>query len=73
VATGTLKKNIMIEEGNGKGRVGPAGIVYAPRREYENKKNPHRKFYMRRAFFSAPAIIEDEFQNAFQIVLNKIK
>ena len=43
--TGTLKKSIGAEPGNiststTKARVGPRGIVYAVRREYENRKNP---------------------------------
>lgn len=76
--TGTLKKSISIEPKNvAKGqeslRVGPSGVVYAVRREYENKKNPDRKFYMKRAAAVTPAIVEEEFGKAVEIVVASIK
>ena len=76
--TGTLKKGIGAEPGNistntKKTRVGPRGIVYAVRREFENKKNPSRKFYMKRTSEKAPQIVKEEFEKAVKIVEKYIK
>ena len=85
VDTGKLKQGILIEgkyEGNdpnsvrlwqNKARVGPAQIPYAVRREFENYKNPQRKFYMKRTHDVAGPIVQKEFDNAFQIVSKKIQ
>jgi len=45
--------------------------VYAQRREYENFKNPDRKFYMKRTYQSIPKTIEKNFDDAVKIVLKK--
>jgi len=76
--TGTLKKGIGAEPGNiststTSTRVGPRGIVYAVRREFENKKNPTKKFYMKRTSEKAPAVVKEEFGKAVQIVERSIK
>lgn len=82
--TGTLKKGILIEwkyEWNNpnsirlwqkKARVWPAQIPYAVRREFENNKNPQRKFYMKRTHDVAGPIVEKAFNEAFKIVSNRI-
>jgi len=51
--TGKLKQSIGVEPQNISTstktvRVGPRRTVYAVRREFENYKNPHKKYYMRR-------------------------
>jgi len=45
--------------------------VYAKRREFENKKNPHKKFYMKRTYDTAPQVIEREFKKALEIIFKK--
>lgn len=47
-------------------------MVYAIIREFVNKKNPHRRFYMKRAFEKADIIAKKEFENAVKIVLKSI-
>lgn len=71
--TGKLKQGIAIEKQRDKARVWPRQIPYAVRREFENYKNPHRKFYMKRTHDVAWPIVEKEFNNAFQIVSKKIQ
>ena len=51
--------------------VWPRKIKYARRREYENFKNPDRKFYMKKTFQALPNTIEENFNNAVKIVLKK--
>jgi len=70
--TGKLKQSIAIEKSAYKARVGPRKLVYAVRREFENNKNPHRKFYMKRAYQDTPKIVQEEFQKAYNIVIKKI-
>jgi hypothetical protein len=36
-------------------------VDYAVKREYENKKNPHTKFYMRRTAEVGEEIVKEEF------------
>jgi hypothetical protein len=75
--TGTLKKSIGAEPGSitqntKQARVGPRKVVYALRREYENKKNPNKKFYMERTAKVAEKIVQEEFQHAAEIVVRSI-
>lgn len=75
--TGTLKKSIgaepnAITTNTKQTRVGPRKVVYAVRREYENKKNPHKKFYMKRTADVAEKIVKQEFQHAVEIVARSI-
>lgn len=75
--TGTLKKGIgaepnAITTNTKQTRVGPRKIEYAVRREYENKKNPHKKFYMKRTADVAGKIVKEEFQKAVEIVARSI-
>lgn len=71
--TGKLKQGIAIDPGVvAKGvdfvRVGPRSIPYAEKREYENYKNPGRKFYMKRTHEVANGIAQKNFQMAYNIV-----
>lgn len=75
--TGTLKKSIGVEPGNitrqsTETRIGPRKVVYAVRREFENKKNPDRKFYMKRAYQKAEEIVKEEFEKAVGIVIKSL-
>lgn len=75
--TGTLKKSIgaepkSITRNTRQARVGPRKVVYAVRREYENKKNPHKKFYMERTAKVAEKIVQEEFQHAAEIVVRSL-
>lgn len=75
--TGKLKQGIGVEPGNittatRQVRVGPRRIVYAVRREFENYKNPGRKYYMRRTHAVGAEIVEREFSGAVDIVLRSI-
>ncbi len=75
--TGTLKKSIGAQPGaitrnTKQARVGPRKVVYAVRREYENKKNPHKKFYMERTAKVAEKIVQEEFQHAAEIVASNV-
>jgi hypothetical protein len=75
--TGTLKKSIAVEPGNistrsTETRIGPRKVVYAIRREFENRKNPDRKFYMKRAYMKAEEIVKEEFENAVAIVIKRL-
>lgn len=72
VATWDLKEGIGIEVWKWKWRVWPRKIVYAVRREFENYKNPDRKFYMKRAYEDSPKIVQEEFDRAYNIVIKKI-
>jgi hypothetical protein len=45
--------------------------VYAQRREYENFKNPDRKFYMKKTFQALPNTVEKNFDDAVKIVLKR--
>lgn len=75
--TGTLKKSIGVEpatitKSTTQARVGPRKVVYAVRREFENKKNPSRKFYMKRTSEVAEKIVQDKFNEAVEIVKKSI-
>lgn len=75
--TGTMKKGIGADPSNittntKETRVGPRGIVYAVRREFENKKNPSRKFYMKRTYEGAEKIVKEEFNKAVKIVTSNL-
>lgn len=57
VLTGALINSIRVtDDHNGTiyilagGSVGGKSVPYAKRREYENKKNPDKRFYMKKAF-----------------------
>ncbi len=72
--TGTLKKGIGADPTNigtntKQTRVGPRRVVYAVRREFENKKNPSRRFYMKRTYEVARQIVQEEFNKAVKIVI----
>lgn len=74
IDTWTLKKSISIEPNNitkttKQARVWSRKVVYALRREFENKKNPHKKFYMKRAYDNAQEIVQKEFEKAVQLVI----
>lgn len=69
---GKLKQGIGIERGARSARVGPRNIPYGVRREFENKKNPHKKHYMKKTHDVAPPIIEKAFRGAFDIVSKHI-
>lgn len=74
--TGTLKKSIWrfpanITTRTRKVNVWPREIEYAKRREYENNKNPDRKFYMKKTKKEVPRIAKEEFENATKIVLKR--
>lgn len=76
--TGKLKQGIGVEPANITKstklvRVGPRGIVYGPRREFENFKNPHKKYYMRRTHDVAKNIVQNEFEKAVVMAINSIK
>lgn len=74
--TGTLKKSIWrfpanITTRTRKVNVWPRKVEYAQRREYENFKNPDRKFYMKRTGKEIPRIAKEEFEWATKIVLKR--
>lgn len=76
-ATGTLSKSIATDPGaittnTKKVRVGPRGVVYGKRREYENKRNPHKKYYMRRTYLTAQEVVQKSFEDAVKIVTSKL-
>ena len=48
--TGTLKKSIGTRIWAYSATIWPRGVDYARRREFENNKNPSRKFYMKRSW-----------------------
>jgi len=75
--TGKLKQGIGGEPNNiGIGtkriRIGPRGIAYAVRREYENRKNPNKRFYMRKTAHQWQDIVRREFEKAVKIVISSI-
>lgn len=68
--TGKLKQSIGVEPANISTttklvRVGPRRTVYAVRREFENYKNPHKKYYMRRTNDQAQRVVQKQFETAF--------
>jgi hypothetical protein len=65
-----LRRSIATEKGGTSGRVWPRSIQYAVKREYENFKNPHTKFYMARAWEKGQEIAKREFDEAVKIVIN---
>lgn len=76
-ATGTLSKSIAQDPGaitttTKKIRVGPRGVVYARRREFENKKNPGKKYYMKRTYLTAQEVVQRAFEDAVKIVISKL-
>ena len=77
IDTGTLKKSIWVEPNSittqtTEARVWSRKVVYALRREFENKKNPHKKYYMKRAYDTAPDIVQKEFEKAVDIVIKSL-
>lgn len=77
IDTGTLKKSIGVEPATistntTEARVGSRKVVYAIRREFENKKNPGKKFYMKRAYTNAEKIVQDAFNDAVKIVIKTL-
>jgi hypothetical protein len=54
-------------------KIWPRKVVYAIRREFENFKNPTKKFYMKRAYDTAEEVIKREFTKAVNLVIKKIK
>ena len=54
-------------------KIWPRKVVYAIRREFENFKNPSRKFYMKRAYDTAQETIKNAFENAIKIVIKQLK
>lgn len=75
--TGKLRQSInidptVIKKWQTKVRIWPRKVVYAIIREFVNKKNPHKRFYMKRAFASADVITKKEFENAVVIILRNI-
>lgn len=77
IDTGTLKKSIGIEPGQittstKEARVGSRKVVYAIRREFENKRNPGKKYYMKRAYDNAEDIVKEQFQKAVDIVIKSL-
>lgn len=54
-------------------KIWPRKIVYAVRREFENFKNPSRKFYMKRAYDTAQEVVKREFEKALLLIIKKIK
>ena len=75
--TGKLKQSIGVDPGvitksTKSIRIGPRKVVYAVIREFVNKKNPDRKFYMRRTHDVAGDVVKTEFEKAVQIVISKI-
>lgn len=74
--TGTLKKSIgrepsVVSTRTKKVTVWPRKVEYAQRREYENFKNPDRKFYMKRTFNELPRLVKDNYDKAVKIVFKK--
>lgn len=60
VLSWTLRRSITSMVWGTTGRVW-TNVKYAKRREYENKKNPHRRFYMKRALDSSIIKIQSFF------------
>jgi len=73
IDTGKLKQGIGTEVTRNTGRVGPRNIPYAFRRENENKKNPHKKFYMKKTYKRGNAVVKDNFEKAYDLVSKKIR
>jgi hypothetical protein len=76
--TGKLKQSIWRQPGSvgtktKKVVVGPRWVVYARRREFENFKNPDRKFYMRRTYKKIKKTASEHYEEAVQIVLKRHK
>jgi hypothetical protein len=75
--TGTLSKSIgaqpgAITTGTKSVRVGPRKVKYAVRREFENRKNPSKKFYMKRTADRGEEVVKREFEKAVQIVTRSV-
>lgn len=49
----------------------PRKVSYAVVREFINRKNPDKKFYMKRTYEDIPNMIEKEFWKAVDIVFKK--
>jgi hypothetical protein len=76
--TGKLSQSIgvdpwVITTNTKKINIGPRKVNYAILREFVNFKNPHRKFYMRRAFEKADEIVQNAFEKAVKMIIPKIK
>lgn len=79
--TWTLKKSIGTDRpimlGTDKVRLGPdrvgsRKVPYALRREFENRKNPSRKYYMKRTYQEAKKIVKEEFKKAVNIIIKRL-
>lgn len=75
--TGTLKKSIARDPQNitkttKQVAIGPRDVVYAVRREFENYKNPDRKFYMKKTWEKWDSIVKTEFEKAVAIVIKSL-
>ena len=77
--TGKLSQSVSTEPRSGSitkntksVKIWPQKVVYAQRREYENKKNPAKKFYMKRTADVAPRIVKQEFDKALQIIIKSL-
>lgn len=75
--TGKLKQGIGTEPNNigtntKRIRIGPRSISYAVRREYENRKNPNKRFYMRKTAHEWQGIVREEFEKAVRIVISSL-
>lgn len=75
--TGKLKQSIGVDPGvitkqTKSIRIGPRKVVYAVIREFVNKKNPDRKWYMRRTYDTAGEVVKREFEKAVNIVISKL-
>lgn len=73
---GILKKSIArepmnISKSTKKVLVWPRKVAYAVPREFENFKNPDRKYYMKKTFQELPNFVEQEFNKATEIVLKR--
>ena len=75
--SGKLSQSIGVDPGiittnTKKINIWPRKVVYAVIREFINYKNPHKKFYMRRAFDKAEDIVRDAFEKAVKIIIGKL-
>ena len=74
--TGKLKQSIWVDpwiitKDTKSIRIWLRKVIYATIREFYNKKNPDRRFYMKRAFEKAEDIIKEEFNKALKIIVIK--
>ena len=60
-----------INENTRKVVVWPRKVEYAQLREFVNRKNPNKRFYMKKTFYRLPFIVKTEFNKAIEIILKK--